>query len=339
MRQKITILAVTDQDSPFQPVGFYCTFNILNLKSHKRSFQKNVLNHCYQRTADGGVIFYSNLDYLVWFTVVCTVARKRKVRILAMCPMPDHTHFSIEAASFAELSAFMRDYSSLFALEHNKLCHRKGPLFDTPFGSAPKFTDKKVRTTLIYVWNNPPERKLARKAEEYRWTFLAYAVSDHPYSRKLVIRDSRWPVQKAVKEVKAQFKAGRHLPYAMLKRLYEPLTLEENQHLTDYIIDTYNVIDYKAALSYFGRYEELLLAVHSTTGSEYDIKETFVGKTDKDYSAMVQILMRERHPHDIHDILALSREEKYELFLLLRRHSYATSEQIAKFLHLTVEWN
>ena len=338
MRQKITIFVVTDQDSPTLLVWFVVLY-ILNMKSRKRSFQKNVLNHCYQRTEDGGVIFYSNLDYLVWFTIVCTTARKHKVRILAMCPMPDHTHFSIEAASSLELAAFMRDYSSLFVLEHNKVCHRKGPLFDTPFGSAPKNTDKKVRANLIYVWNNPPERKLIGKAENYRWTFLAYAVSDHPFSQKLVIRDSRWPVQKAVKEIMAQFKAGRYLPYALLKRLYEPLTTDEKQQLTDFIISTYNVIDYNAALKYFNSYEDLLLAVHSTTGSEYDIKESFVGKTDKDYSAMVRIILRELQPKDIHDILALSKEERYQLFQLLRRHTYAMNEQIAKFLHLAVKRN
>ena len=338
MRQKITIFVVTDQDSPTLLVWFVVLY-ILNMKSRKRSFQKNVLNHCYQRTADGGVIFYSNLDYLVWFTIVCTTARKRKVRILAMCPMPDHTHFSMEAASSSELAAFMRDYSSLFVLEHNKVCHRKGPLFDTPFGSAPKYTDKKVRTNLIYVWNNPPERKLIGKAEDYRWTFLAYAMSDHPFSQKLIIRDSRWPVQKAVKEIKAQFKAGRHLTYALLKRLYKPLTTDEKQQLTDFIISTYNIIDYNAAIKYFNSYDDLLLAVHSTTGSEHDIKESFVGKTDKDYSTMVRIIFRELQPKDIHDILALSKEERYELFQLLRRHTYAMNEQIAKFLHLTVKWN
>lgn len=338
MRQKITIFVVTDQDSPaLLKCGI--VFYVLNMKSRKRSFQKNVLNHCYQRTADGGVIFYSNLDYLVWFTIVCATARKRKVRILAMCPMPDHTHFSIEAASSSELAAFMRDYSSLFVLEHNKVCHRKGPLFDTPFGSAPKYTDKMVRTNLIYVWNNPPERKLIGKSEDYRWTFLAYAVSDHPFSKKLVVRNSRWPVQKAVKEIMVQFKAGRPLPYALLKRLYEPLTADEKQQLTDFIISTYNVIDYNAALKYFNSYEDLLLAVHSTTGSEHDIKESFVGKTDKDYSAMVRIILRELQPKDIHDILALPQEEKYELFLLLRRLTYAKTEQIAKFLHLAVKRN
>ncbi|MBR5403390.1 MAG: transposase [Bacteroidales bacterium] len=306
------------------------------MKSQKRPFQRNVLNHCYQRTVDGGVLFYSQLDYLVWFTIVCTVARKRRVRILAMCPMPDHTHFSIEAASLSELAAFMRDYSSIFAAEHNKLCHRSGPLFDGRFGSAIKNTDKKVRTNLIYVWNNPPERKLVVKAEEYRWNFLAYAVSDHPFSNKLVIRNARWPMQKAVKEIKAMFKKGQYLAYALLKRLFNPLTQEEKQQLTDYIISIYNVIDYRAALSFFNSYDDLLVAVHSTTGAEHDIKELDVGKSDHHYNTMVKTILKELKPNDIHDILGYTKEEKYEVFKLLRKHSYAMSEQIAKFLHMNM---
>lgn len=306
----------------------------MDKKSRKRSFQKNVLNHCYQRTADGGVIFYCQLDYLVWFTIVCKWARRHKVRILAMCPMPDHTHFSIEASSINELSAFMRDYSSEFALEQNMVCHRKGPLFESPFGSAPKYIDKKVKTNLIYVWNNPPERKLVKKAEDYRWTFLAYAVSDHPFSEKIIIRNSRWALQKAVKEVNALHKAGKHLTYPLLKRLFRPLTQDEKQQLTDYIITKFNVIDYKAAISYFNSYEDMLVAIHSTTGNEYDIKETFVGKTDKDYASMATIVMRELGLNDIHDVLGMSNYEKYDVFLLLRKYTFAMSEQITKFLHM-----
>lgn len=307
------------------------------MQSLKRPFQKNVLNHCYQRTADGGLLFYSQLDYLVWFTNVCVSAKKHKVRILAMCPMPDHLHYSVEAVSQKELSAFIRESSSVFAREQNELCGRSGPLFESRFGSAPKTTDKKVRTNLIYVWNNPVERKLAVKAEDYRWTFLAYAQSTHPFSRKLVIRESRWVVQKAVKEVKSRHKAGKHLPYTMLKRLFAPLTPDEKQQLTDFIISTYNVIDYQAAINYFGSYQNLLTAVHSTTGSEYDISETNVGKSDKHYASMVSTVMRELAPQDIHDILRLSKEEKYEVFRLIRKHSYAMSDQIAKFLHLPLK--
>ena len=37
---------------------------------------------------------------------------------------------------------------------------------------------------LRYLLDDNPE--MAEKAEEYRWTFLAYAESNHPFSEKLV---------------------------------------------------------------------------------------------------------------------------------------------------------
>ena len=307
------------------------------MKRQKRPFQKNALNHCYQRTVDGGVLFYNYGDYLVWFTIVCMVARKHQVTIVALCPMPDHTHFSVIAASLKQLSGFFREYTSLFTAEHNPVCNRTGPLFESPYGSVPYYTEKKARTNIIYVANNPVERKLAEKAEDYRWTFLAYAVSNHPFSRQLVIRDARWPLQQAVKEVKAEFQAGRHLHYAQIKRLFKPLDAGERQQLTDYIISVYNVLDYGKAVSYFKSYEDMLLAMQSTTGSEHILKETFVGKSDAHYTGMTATIIGELHPEDIHDVLGYPLDKKYEVFQLLRRNSFALSEQIAKYLHMPLK--
>ena len=228
----------------------------------------------------------------------------------------------------------MRDWSRNYARSFNERCHRTGCLFDTPFGSVPKFSAKKARTNLIYVWNNPVERQLANKAEDYRWTFMAYAVSDHPFSQKLVVRDSRWPMQKAIKEVREWSKTGKPMIYNQLKRLFGQLTPEESHQLIDFIITSYNVIDYKAAIQYFNSYEDMLSAVHSTTGSEYDLNEVFIGKTDAYYSKMTSVIIREMKPGDIHDIIALPKDQKYEVFLLLRKHTFAMADQIAKYLHL-----
>ena len=185
--------------------------------------------------------------------------------------------------------------------------------------------------------NNPVERKLVEVAEEYRWNYLAYAESDHPFSEKLVIRKARWPLQKAVKEVKAQFKAGKPMGYAQLERLFQPLDRKERLQLTDFIITTYNVIDYQATIKCFDSYEKFLTAVHSTTGSEYDMKEHFVGKSDVCYNQMTTLLLREGLLKDIHDLLAMNVEEKYELFLLIQRSISALPEQVAKFLHVKLK--
>ena len=300
-----------------------------------RPFLSEILNHCYQRSAGGGLLFYSQSDYLVWFTIVCVAAVKYGVKVLALCPMPDHTHFSVTAKTVQALSAFMGAANRAFSHEQNKLCHTRCTWFEGPFGSVPKTGAKDGRGNLIYVGNNPVERQLATNAEDYRWTFIAYARSSHPFSEKLVIRDGSWNMRNAVREVKALHKSGKPMNHAVLKRITAKLNEKEIRQLTDFIIVTYNVIDYKQALRFFdGSYERFLTALHSTTGREYDLNETFVGKSDKHYAQMVKVLLTEKRLSDIHDFLAWPDSEKKALFNLLRQRTQALPMQIYKFLHL-----
>ena len=225
-----------------------------------------------------------------------------------------------------------------FAVEHNVACCRKGDFFQHPFGSVPKVGAKKARSNIIYIANNPVERQLVEKAEEYRWTFLTYAESDHPFSEKLVRDKASQSLRRVLDEVDGLRNADRPLNYAMLKRFFKKLDRRESLQLTDYIISKYNVIDYDAALSFFdGNYRAMLTAIHSTTGSEYDLNEPFVGKSDAYYNQMTGIILRECGVKDIHAILSYDMDRKYELFLLLRRLTRAPSEQIGKYLHMPIK--
>ena len=303
----------------------------------RRKFFKDILTHCYQRSADDGVLFYSYGDHLVYFTIYCVLARKYGIQVLDLCQMPDHLHDSVRAKRKSDLSAFKRDVNTAFSKQWNDRCRTKGHVLRKRYGWAQKFGDKKGRTNLVYVGNNPVERRLVEKAEDYRWNYLAYADSDHPFSKKLVIRDARWPLQKAVKEVKAQFKAGKPLNYAQLDRLFKPLTREEGLQLTDFIITTYNCIDYKAANRFFDTGEDMIMSMHVTTGSEHDINEVFIGKSDAPYQQMTSFLLKNHFVEDIHDILSMTTDEKYDLFLRLRPQTEALDEQIARFLHMPLK--
>lgn len=298
---------------------------------------KGILNHCYQNTVRGDLIFYNDLDRLVFFTRFCVTARAHKVRVLSVVLMPDHLHGSYVVDNVRLLSDFVKAYTGPFAREHNQTCHRHGMFFRRHFGSSPKKGDKAARTNLIYLGNNPVERRLCRRAEEYRWSFLAYADSDHPFSEKLVVRRASSALKKALKEVESMRKADKPLSYNMLKRLYRPLDPVEREQLTDRIIVLYNVIDYESAIRFFGSYDQMLQAMHASTGNEYDLNEVFVGKSDEYYAVMADIIMEEVGPEDIHDILGYSLESKYELYMLLRRKTGAPGKQIAKFLHLPMK--
>lgn len=304
----------------------------------RRKFKKVVLNHCYQRSSDHGVLFYNIRDHLVFFTVFSTIAVRYDVRVVKLVQMPDHIHHSTIASNMADLSGFIRDYTSIFAKEYNKSFHRKGPLFEERYGNALKLSDKAVRTNLLYLDNNPVERKLVTRPEDYQFGYLAYRASDHPFSEKIRLRYASMPLRRALRQVKSLHNGGQHLTYQVLTKMFDTLSdpMEKDQ-LTDYIINTYSVIDHSLSSRYFGGYENELLAAASNTGSEYDISESFIGKDDRFYAQFSSMLKTHGMVQDIHEILSMEEQQKFDCFMTLRRFTSAPNRQIAAYLHLPVE--
>ena len=96
-------------------------------------------------------------------------------------------------------------------------------------------------------------------------------------------------------------------------------------------------IDYDAAIRYFDGYQNMLTAMHSNTGSEHDLNEVFIGKSDAYYAKMSSWIIKELEPEDIHDILAFPAEQKLELFSRLLRATSAPPEQVAKYLRIRLK--
>jgi len=305
-----------------------------------RRFKEGVLYHCCQRASDHGVLFYNIRDHIVFFTVFCAVAGRYDVKVVKLVQMPDHIHHSTIAHDLTQLSGFIRDYSSLFTKEYNAFYHRKGPLFDERYVCSIKTGDKIVRTNLLYLDNNPVERKLAARPEDYQFNYLAYGSSSHPFSEKIRLRHASMPLRRALKQVQYLHKKGQHLSYAVIARLFDSLSdpIEKDQ-LTDYIIKTYSVINHSLSNRYFGGYHNELLAAASNTGSEYDISESFMGRDDRFYARFSSILRSHGLVQDIHDILCMDERQKSELFMILRQFTSAPNKQIYAFLHLPVGYS
>ena len=305
----------------------------------RRTASNGVLNHCYQRVVQDELLFFSVSDYLVFFTIISVMVRKFKIRLLSLCLMIDHYHMSAIASGTKNLSDFISACTWTYAREINPVFHRSGQLFRHNYGSAPKKGSKSARTNIIYVGNNPVERRIVKNAEDYRWNFLKYAISKNPFSEPLVIRKASWPLRKALNEVKLHFKAGRYLTPAILKRLSSSLDKSELAQLTDYIISTYNAIDYETAINHFGSYDNMIHSMHATTGSEHDLNELFIGKSDAHYPLLIKQTMKKAGLNDIHDLFNLPEEERYDLLDYLCRHSDADSRQIAALLRIKVKFN
>ena len=302
----------------------------------KRRFIEGEVNHTYQRTVFGFNIFYEVEDYLVYYTIFSILAFKYDITVYGLCLMIDHIHSLIEAKDKSVFSRFMSHVSNVFVKEYNHEHKRKGPLFSESFGSAPKIGMKLLRTAIAYLNNNPVERHICRYAQEYRWNFLAYGDSSNPFSDRLTIRNASCYMQRAIKEVDGARSRGKHLTYVQLKRLFSHLDDREKNQLIDYIISRYSVIRYDilSSMCYDG-YQNMLIAINANAGSEYDIDELLVGRSDVGYRDLYKYV-HARGFADAGDIISLDADAKSSLMFEMIRYTSASRYQICKYLHISI---
>lgn len=304
------------------------------MKYKKRKFVSKECLHVYQRTVKGVNIFYEPEDRIVFYTIFTVLAKVYNVRVLALCLMVDHIHVLLSAESMADISAFIRHYSSLFVREYNQSIGRHGPLFYKSFGSAPKVGSKKIRSAIVYIGNNPVEKKLCSSAGQYRWNFLAYLDDTNPYSSPFRLSRCSMKMRRAMKMVKGSYERNEYLSYALVRGLFDGLDGSEREQLTDYILSVFNPLDKTGLLSFYENYEDMIHAMRATAGGEYDIKEIFHAGSDAVYDAMAGFISKEYGASPVRKITVLPDEAKLEIAVQLRIRFSATMHQVSKFLHL-----
>lgn len=281
--------------------------------ARKTKYDCRGIAHIYQRGLNMSVIFYSVKDILVFYTILYVLKKKYKITVLGVVFMYNHYHLLIKAKSQEVVSCFMRDLETTYSKEFNKDTGIKGHVFEPRYGLSNKKWDKKQREAAAYLYNNPVEKQLSARAVEYRWNFLAYAVSNNPFSDKLVVRKASTQLKKCLQEVRFMFNHGAFLNYTVLKNCFKRLARNEINQIVDFIITTYNVVDYNETISLYGSYEKMLIAFDSNTGSDHDMKEEYSDNSYKGYISSIKALSNVYEFGDPKDILKLSDEERLRL--------------------------
>lgn len=302
----------------------------------KRKFIKEQMNHTYQRTVSGFNIFYEVEDYLVYYTIFSVMSRRYGMVVYGLCLMIDHIHTLTSTSSCKTFSKFMSNVAIQFVKEYNRYHNRVGPLFSECFGSAPKAGLKRLRTAIAYLFNNPVERLLCKRAQEYRWNFLAYAASDNPFSDPLVLKKASRRLRRALKEVDGTVKRNEYMTYVQLKRMFVGMDARETNQLIDYIIVRYNIIRYEdLTTKCYDGYENMLMAINSNAGSEYEVQELRYGRSDAEYRYLYKYV-HEKGFKDAGEVISLPLDSKFKLMVDMMNETSVSKLQICKFLHLKV---
>lgn len=299
------------------------------------------MQHIYQRGKDHGVIFYTTEDRLVYYTLAAVNAKKYSIIVPAASIMFTHLHQSVIAASLENIRAYLHDTGTSFTRLYNNRYKRKGKLFERLPGRAQKFGAKDKRSNLIYVYNNHVEKGLCRQASEERWSFLAYAASDHPFSKPIMLSKASSSIRKALHLIDRRIAKQKGLEYTDLDKVTASLTEEEIEQFIDYVISRYALIDFGYATAFFGTLDNMILAINSTTGGEYEINEDYTRYKDTAYIELCKMLTDKEiatrcglPSADIGRIYNLSDEELSDILSHTSRYCRSvTRDHIHRFFH------
>lgn len=294
-------------------------------------FSRYALQHIYQRAIDRGVIFYTDEDRIVYYSLAAVNSKRYRITITAASLMFTHTHQSIHAPSLESLRRYVHGINTSFSRLYNYRYSRKGRLFEKPFGCSRKVSIKEQKSCLIYVYNNHVEKNLCKKSIQERWSFLAYAVSNHPFSDELDFNKTSKTLQKAIRLVDRRIKRQKGIEYADLDRILPFLGEGEYEQFIDYIVSQYAWIDFKAAASLFGSIDSMILAIDSTTGGEYDIKEEYSSLADTPYLELAEFMEKE---DCLKEVFSMPAGRKLDLIIKARMMTSAALYHLRKFFHL-----
>lgn len=300
----------------------------------KRCVIHNTIQHIYQRTEDKGILFYDEKDYLVFLSIISRYTREQQIRLGAICLMVNHFHLIGIFKSQETASRYIQTITSVYAKEYNRNQHRTGAIFHKAFGNAHKRNPQKIRSAFAYVNNNPVEKNICQRAEEYKWNLLAYQKSQTPFSTKIHAHKRSSQLKSAIKIVKSLYNDNQYISYNMIDSLFDTLSQEEQDYLTDRIIHLYNPIDISLPLSYFQDLPSMLDAFYHNTGSEYDIHEYWSPNPDTEYTSINDAMSVLGYKGCKMNLKDLPVTTKLKLSQYLKEQTNADEYQIALYLHL-----
>ena len=304
------------------------------MRGHKRRIPQDTFQHIYQRSIKQFIIFFSMEDRLVYFTIFAVLVRTYGIVVLALALMFDHIHSLIKASDRKTYARFIGVTTLTFALAYNRDSGRKGALFEKAYSNAPKRRDKDVRTCIAYNYNNSVEKKLFTRAEEDRWNLLAYIDNPHPFSAPIDKKKASKKLVRSMEAATRYHKRNEYLDYPVVRALFDGLRADEREQLLDFIISLYLPIDRERLLGFYKSYEDMVIAINSNTGSEYDIDEVFDPESHQDFAQMLEITRRSSFADDPRSIILVPVAHRRQIADTLLRLTGGSRNHVKRFLHL-----
>jgi putative transposase len=108
------------------------------------------------------------------------IFRKSKniVYIVAFCIMPDHYHLLVKINNEELFSKYISNIENSYTRYFNKLCGRKGPLWQSRFQAASITNNEILLHVHRYIHLNPTTAGLVENPRDWKWSSYNSYISD-----------------------------------------------------------------------------------------------------------------------------------------------------------------
>jgi putative transposase len=173
--------------------------------------------HVLNRGVGKSQLFFNDQDYLAFERIIGDTLRKRAMRILSYCLMPNHWHFVLWPENDGDLGRFMQRLTVTHVTRWQKNYNMVGfgHVYQGRFKSFPVETDAYFYQVNRYVERNPMRGTLVSRAED--WPYGSLWIGQHGTAEH---RDllSAWPMPRPRKWLEYVNEPASEAELAALRR-------------------------------------------------------------------------------------------------------------------------
>jgi len=133
-------------------------------------------HHIVNRGVARDNVYKCDADKEKYLEILCKACKTYRVNVHDYCLMDNHYHLLIETSS-ENLSLFMRQINSNYAIYFNKKYKRTGHLWQGRYKSWYIVKEQYLYDLFRYIEHNPIEAKITDKVGEYPFTLLATVLN------------------------------------------------------------------------------------------------------------------------------------------------------------------
>lgn len=128
--------------------------------------------HVYLRGNSKHIIFYDDQDRIQFCKRIEKYSLIQGVKIYAFALMDNHIHLLIKVNSekTSLLSDFISSVLKSFVCYYNRKYRLSDRLCKSPFNSAPKDSIERIKSSLVYILQNPVKAQICKNPFDYEWS-------------------------------------------------------------------------------------------------------------------------------------------------------------------------